>query len=157
MSSHPLCVCLWFDNEAEAAARFYTSVFRDAEVGRISRYGKEGFEFHGKPEGSVMTVEFSINGTRFLALNGGPVFAFNESVSLQIFCDTQEEIDHYWNRLSEGGSEQNCGWLKDRYGLSWQVVPKILPELLANPANASRVSAAIFGMKKFVIADLQNA
>jgi predicted 3-demethylubiquinone-9 3-methyltransferase (glyoxalase superfamily) len=106
---HP---CLWFDSEAEEAARFYVSVFRNARVGKISRYGKEGFEIHGRPEGSVMTVEFEIEGQSFTALNGGPHFKFNEAISFQLPCGTQEEIDHYWEKLSAGGEIQQCGWLK---------------------------------------------
>src|SRR6266704_130389 len=104
---------LWFDSEAEEAAKFYTSIFKNSKIGKISRYGKEGFEFHGKPAGTAMTVEFEINGQAFTALNGGPVFKFNEAISLQVYCDTQEEIDYYWNKLSQGGDErsQQCGWL----------------------------------------------
>src|SRR5437868_13481177 len=127
--------CLWFDSEAEAAAKFYTSIFKNSKIGKISRYGKAGFEFHGKPEGTVLTVEFDIEGQRFTALNGGPVFKFNEAMSLQVYCDTQEELDRYWKKLSEGGdtNAQQCGWLKDKYGVSWQIVPRVLGELLSDP------------------------
>ena len=116
--------CLWFDSEAEEAAAFYASIFPNSKVGAISRYGKEGFEFHKKPEGSVMTVSFSLDGQEFIALNGGPVYKFNEAMSLMINCGTQEEVDHYRNRLSEGGKESQGGWLKDKFGVSWQVIPK---------------------------------
>lgn len=118
---HKITTCLWFDNQAEEAAIFYTSIFRNSKIEKISYYGKEGFEFHGREEGSVMTVSFTIDDQPFTALNGGPVFKFNESVSLQVFCSTQDEIDYYWDRLTEDGEEGQCGWLKDKYGLSWQV------------------------------------
>jgi predicted 3-demethylubiquinone-9 3-methyltransferase (glyoxalase superfamily) len=122
--------CLWFDNQAEEASRFYASIFKNSKIGRITRYGKEGYEIHGRPEGTVMTVEFEIEGRAFTALNGGPIFQFNEAISFQVRCETQEEIDYYWERLSEGGDEraQQCGWLKDKYGLYWQVIPKALAE-----------------------------
>src|SRR5690554_1668467 len=117
--------CLWFDSQAEEAARFYCSVFPDSKITTITYYPQVGQEVHGRSEGSVLTVEFELNGNPFTALNGGPVFKFNEAVSLQVYCDTQEEIDYYWEKLGEGGDPkaQQCGWLKDRYGLSWQVVP----------------------------------
>lgn len=158
--------CLWFDQNAEEAARFYISVFsqRDSKnsgIGKISRYGKAGFETHKMPEGTVMTIEFSILGQTFLALNGGPVFKFNEAVSFIINCDNQEEVDYYWNKLSEGGDEkaQVCGWLKDKFGLSWQVVPKILNELISDPdpAKSGRVMNAMLQMKKIEIDGLQKA
>jgi predicted 3-demethylubiquinone-9 3-methyltransferase (glyoxalase superfamily) len=125
----------------------------------VSRYGKEGFEIHGRPAGSVMTVEFELDGVRFTALNGGPVFKFTEAISLQVFCDSQEEIDYFWSKLSEGGEEGPCGWLKDKYGLSWQVVPRILPDMLAdeNSDKAQRVTKAFLQMKKFDIAELERA
>jgi predicted 3-demethylubiquinone-9 3-methyltransferase (glyoxalase superfamily) len=150
-------ICLWYDNQAEDAARFYTSLFKNSKIENISRYGKEGFEFHGQKEGTVMTVNFSINGQSFTALNGGPVFKFDEAVSLQIFCDTQEEIDYYWNKLTEGGEESQCGWLKDKFGFSWQVIPSILPELMSDPEKSGRVTAAFLKMKKFDIEKLRNA
>ncbi len=156
MKDH-ITICLWFDNQAEEAAGFYTSVFRNSKIENISRYRKEGFEVHGQNEGTVMTVNFRINGQSFTALNGGPVFKFNEAISLQIFCDTQEEIDYYWNKLTDGGEESQCGWLKDKYGISWQVIPTLLPELLANPEKASRVTEAFLKMKKFDIGKLKNA
>lgn len=128
----PIHVCLWFDHQAEEAARFYCTIFPDGRVGRIAYYGEAGQEIHGRPPGSVMTVEFALNGMRFTGLNGGPVFQLSEAMSLQVMCDTQAEIDHYWTALSEGGppEAQQCGWLKDRYGLSWQVVPRRLPDML---------------------------
>lgn len=153
--------CLWFDQKAEAAARFYASVFRNSRIGRISRYGKEGSDIHGMPEGTVLTVEFELDGQPFTALNGGPAFRFNEAVSFQVMCDTQEELDYYWNRLSEGGDEaaQQCGWLKDRYGVSWQVVPSALPALLqsGDPARSDRVMKALLQMKKLDLRGLQQA
>ena len=148
---------LWFDNKAEEAARFYTTLFKNSKIESISRYGKEGFDIHGQKEGTVMTVSFSINGQSFTALNGGPIFKFNEAISLQVFCDNQAEIDHYWNKLSEGGEEGQCGWLKDKFGLSWQVIPAILPELLRNPTKSGRVTEAFLKMKKFDIEKLKNA
>jgi predicted 3-demethylubiquinone-9 3-methyltransferase (glyoxalase superfamily) len=126
---------LWFDDQAEEAAEFYTSIFKNSKIGRTTRYGKEGYEIHGKPAGTAMTVEFEIDGQPFTALNGGPVFQFNEAISFQVLCDTQEEVDYYWHKLFEGGDEkaQQCGWLKDKYGVSWQIVPKILSELVGDP------------------------
>lgn len=153
-----MTICLWFDNQAEDAANFYTSVFKNSSIGTISRYGKEGFEFHKKPEGSVMVVSFKLNDMSFNALNGGPLFKFNESVSIVVNCETQEEIDHYWNKLtSEGGQEVACGWLKDKYGVSWQIVPTILETLLSDPEKAPRVTNAYLKMKKFDIEGLKNA
>jgi len=151
--------CLWFDSEAEQAAKFYTSVFANSRIMRISRYGNAGQEVHGKPPGSVMTVEFEIEGQSFTALNGGPRFKFNEAVSFQVMCDTQEEIDRFWSKLSEGGQEGPCGWLKDRFGLSWQVVPAALPQMLANAQGATRdrLIGAVMSMKKFDLAALNRA
>lgn len=149
--------CLWFDNQAEEAARFYTSVFRNSTIEEISRYGKEGFEIHGQKEGTVLTVTFRINGQPFIALNGGPVFQFNEAVSFQVLCENQEEIDYYWEKLSEGGQESQCGWLKDRYGVSWQIVPAILGELLRDASKSERVTRAFMQMRKFNIEQLINA
>ena len=152
--------CLWFDHEAEAAARFYTSVFKNSKIGVISRYGEAGKEVHGRPAGSVMTVEFELDGQSFTALNGGPIFKFNEAVSLQIECATQEEVDYYWAKLSEGGdpSAQQCGWLKDQFGLSWQVVPKIMAHLFKEPGpGADRAMQAMLQMKKLDIAELERA
>ena len=151
--------CLWFDSEAEPAARFYVSVFGDGRIGRISRYGREGFEIHGRPEGSVMTVEFEIAGRSFTALNGGPHFKFSEAVSFQIPCATQQEIDHYWERLSAGGQTGQCGWLKDKFGLSWQIYPTALPEMMCDPdkAKAARAMRALLGMTKLDLARLREA
>lgn len=149
--------CLWFDNEAEEAAFFYTSIFKNSVIGNISRFGKAGFEHHGKQEGTVMTVDFSINNQKFTALNGGPVFKFNEAVSFQVFCDTQEEIDFYWDKLTEGGEESQCGWLKDKFGVSWQIIPSILPQLMSNPEKVGPVTTAFLQMKKFDIEKLLKA
>jgi predicted 3-demethylubiquinone-9 3-methyltransferase (glyoxalase superfamily) len=157
MISHQITPCLWFDNQAEEAARFYTSVFKNSSMGSISRFGKEGFEIHGQPEGRVMTASFTLNGQPFTALNGGPQFKFNEAVSFQVFCDTQEEIDYYWEKLTAGGQEQPCGWLKDKYGLSWQIVPSMLDKLMKDPARAERVTKAFLKMKKLDIEKLKNA
>ncbi len=152
--NHSITPCLWFDNQAEEAANFYTSIFKDSKIESISRYGKEGFEFHGQPEGTAMTVVFQINGQQFTALNGGPIFKFTEAISFQVFCDTQEEIDYYWEKLTADGNESQCGWLTDKYGLSWQIIPSILPQLLADPAKAGKVTMAFMQMKKFDIAKL---
>src|SRR5262249_7814920 len=136
VSLHKLTTCLWFDNEAEAAANFYVSVFKNAKLGHISRYGNEGQDVHGRAPGSVMVAEFEIEGQSFIGLNGGPIFKFNEAVSFQIGCESQAEVDYYWDKLSAGGSEGQCGWLKDKFGVSWQVVPKVLPKLLSDPDKA---------------------
>jgi predicted 3-demethylubiquinone-9 3-methyltransferase (glyoxalase superfamily) len=149
--------CLWFDHQAEDAARFYTSIFRNSKIENISRYGKEGFEVHKQKEGTVLTVGFQINGQSFTALNGGPVFKFNESISFQVFCETQEEIDHYWNKLTEGGQEGQCGWLTDKFGISWQIIPSIVPKLMSDPARSDRVMKAFLQMKKFDIEKLVRA
>ena len=156
MIKQKITPCLWFDTEAEEAANFYISIFENSKIGKISRYSK-GFEKHGKKEGDVLVVAFELDGQKFTALNGGPFFKFNESVSLQIFCDTQEDIDHYWNSLTWGGQESQCGWLKDKYGLSWQVVPSMMDELMSDPATAERVTKALLPMKKLDIATLMNA
>jgi predicted 3-demethylubiquinone-9 3-methyltransferase (glyoxalase superfamily) len=153
--------CLWFDDEAEDAARFYTGIFKDSKISNISYYPDEGREVHGKPPGSVMVVAFELNGQSFTALNGGPHFKFNEAVSMQIECEDQEEVDYYWARLSEGGDPdaQQYGWLKDKFGLSWQVVPKIAIELFTDPdaAKSQRAFQAMLQMKKLDIAALQRA
>ena len=150
-------VCLWFENQAEEAANFYTSVFRNSVIQNINFYGKEGFEFHRQKEGSVMTVSFLLNGLLLTALNAGPLFKFNEAVSLVVYCDNQEEIDYYWDKLTDGGEESQCGWLKDKYGVSWQIVPALLPELLGDPEKAGRVTKAFMQMKKFDLEKLLNA
>jgi predicted 3-demethylubiquinone-9 3-methyltransferase (glyoxalase superfamily) len=146
---------LWFDTEAEEAADFYVSVFKNSQVLNVSRYGEAG----PRPAGTVMTVDFELDGQQFIALNGGPEFPFTEAVSLQVNCETQEEVDRYWSVLSEGGEEGPCGWLKDRYGLSWQIIPVALAELLNDPdaAKAQRAMAAMLQMKKIDIAALQAA
>jgi predicted 3-demethylubiquinone-9 3-methyltransferase (glyoxalase superfamily) len=153
--------CLWFDNEAEEAARFYTSIFKNSEIGRIGRYNKTGYEVHHRPAGSILTVEFTLDGQSFVALNGGPVFKFTEAVSFTVYCDTQEEIDYYWEKLSDGGDAnvQQCGWLKDRYGLSWQIVPEILTGMFldAESENAERAMKAMMQMKKLDMAKLEKA
>ncbi|MCB0495308.1 MAG: VOC family protein [Cyclobacteriaceae bacterium] len=150
--------CLWFDTEAEEAANLYTSVFKNSRIDHISRYNKEGKEIHGKDSGTVMTVNFTINGQPFVALNGGPLFQFNEAVSFQIFCDTQEEIDHYWNSLTkDGGQESQCGWLKDKYGVSWQVIPSMLGELMSVPDKAEKITKTFLQMKKIDINVLEQA
>lgn len=157
MDDKKLTPCLWFNKEAEDAAKFYVSVFKDAEIKNISRYPKEGQEVHGQKEGTVMTVDFVLRGQPFIALNGGPAFKFTEAISLTIPCETQEEVDYYWNKLTEGGEESMCGWLKDKFGLSWQVVPTILPKLLLDPAKKDKVMKAFMQMRKFDIEKLKNA
>jgi predicted 3-demethylubiquinone-9 3-methyltransferase (glyoxalase superfamily) len=149
--------CLWFDHQAEEAARFYTSVFRNSKIEHISYYGNEGEEIHGQKEGTVLTVVFQINGQPFMALNGGPVFQFNEAVSFVVNCDTQEEIDYYWEKLSAVPEAEQCGWLKDKYGVSWQIVPTILGELMSDAERAPRVMKAFLQMKKFDIEKLKQA
>ncbi len=153
--------CLWFDDQAEEAATFYTSIFPNSRVVEVTRYTDAGQEVHGKEAGSVMTVVFELDGQRMTALNGGPSLKFNEAVSLEINCDTQEEIDHYWEKLSEGGDPgaQECGWLKDRYGLAWQVVPTMMNDLFRDPyaESTKRVMEAMLKMKKLDIAALQRA
>jgi predicted 3-demethylubiquinone-9 3-methyltransferase (glyoxalase superfamily) len=153
--------CLWFDDQAEQAAKFYTEVFKNSRIKKISRYGKEGYEIHHRPEGSVMTVEFELDGQTFTALNGGPIFKLNEAISFQVDCATQEEVDYYWEKLSEGGDEkaQQCGWLKDKYGLSWQIVPRVLVEMLNDPdaKKSQRVMGALLKMKKIEIETLKRA
>jgi predicted 3-demethylubiquinone-9 3-methyltransferase (glyoxalase superfamily) len=153
--------CLWFDHQAEEAAAFYTAIFRNSRIGRIARYGEAGREVHGQPPRTVMTVAFELNGQPFTALNGGPVFKFNEAISFQVSCETQEEIDYYWEKLSAGGDEkaQQCGWLKDRYGVSWQIVPAALTGLASDPdpAKSGRVMEAVLKMKKLNLAELKRA
>jgi predicted 3-demethylubiquinone-9 3-methyltransferase (glyoxalase superfamily) len=159
IAMHRIAPCLWFDSQAEEAARFYCSVFKNSKLGRVSHFPDAGQEIHGKEAGSVMTVEFEIDGQPFVALNGGPQFKFDEAVSFQIYCETQSEIDHYWKALTEGGQEGPCGWLKDKFGLSWQVVPAAIPQMMsdADPARAARVMDAFMKMKKFDVAALQRA
>jgi predicted 3-demethylubiquinone-9 3-methyltransferase (glyoxalase superfamily) len=153
--------CLWFDDQGEEAAKFYTSIFKDSKIGDVTRYGKEGYEIHGREEGTVMTVEFEIEGQKFLALNGGPIFKFNEAISFQVYCETQEEVDYYWEKLSEGGDEkaQQCGWLKDKYGVSWQIVPTILIKMLKDKdtEKSQKVMKAMLQMHKLDISTLKKA
>lgn len=157
-ATQKMTICLWFDKQGEEAANFYTSIFKNSSIGNISRYGKEGFEFHGMPEGTALVVSFKLNDMNFSALNGGPRYKFNESMSIVVSCDTQEEIDHYWNSLTaDGGQEIQCGWLKDKYGISWQIVPSILGSLMSEPTKASRVTMAFMQMKKMDIETLKNA
>lgn len=152
--------CLWFDSQAEEAANFYVSVFKNGSVGPISRYSEASSQGSGKPVGSVLTVSFEIEGQDFLALNGGPMFKFTEAISLTIRCDSQEEIDYFWNALiADGGEESYCGWLKDKFGLSWQVVPREIEAMITDPdsAKAERVLAAVMGMRKLDYAAIQRA
>jgi predicted 3-demethylubiquinone-9 3-methyltransferase (glyoxalase superfamily) len=150
-----ITACLWFDTEGEAAAKFYTSIFPNSRITEIARYGSAG----PREEGSVMTVSFELNGRKFVALNGGPEFTFNEAVSFQVMCESQEEVDEYWSKLSEGGEEGPCGWLKDKFGVSWQVVPTRLIELVSDPdaEKAQRAMAAMLQMKKIEIDELERA
>lgn len=154
-----MSICLWFDTQAEEAVNFYLSVFKDGKKGKVAQYGKEGFDIDGKPAGTIMTIEFEANGQHFIALNGGPDFKFNEAISLVIPCETQEEIDEYWNKLIEGGGHEiQCGWLKDKYGVCWQVVPEILGDMLSDSdlKKSQRVTRAFLQMKKFDIQKLKE-
>ena len=153
--------CLWFDSQAEEAASFYIGTFPNSKIVHIERYGEVGNEIHGRPPGSVMTVSFELDGQSFTALNGGPIFKFNEAISLMVNCETQEEVDFYWTKLSEGGdpAAQQCGWLKDKYGLSWQVTPRVLLDMIADPdkTKSQRAFGAMMQMKKLDIAALRKA
>jgi predicted 3-demethylubiquinone-9 3-methyltransferase (glyoxalase superfamily) len=153
--------CLWFNGQAEKAARFYTGIFKNSKIVAISHYPKAGQEIHGRKPGSVLTVAFELDGTPFTALNGGPQFKFNEAVSLQVNCADQKEVDYFWKKLGAGGDPKarQCGWLKDKFGVSWQVVPTALPKMLVDrdPKKAERVFAAIMPMKKLDIAALKKA
>jgi predicted 3-demethylubiquinone-9 3-methyltransferase (glyoxalase superfamily) len=161
MTSRKITPCLWFDDRAEEAAEFYTEVFPNSKLGAISRYGEAGRDVHGKAPGTVLTVAFELDGQSFTALNGGPAFQFSEAISFQVSCETQKEVDFYWEKLSEGGDEaaQQCGWLKDRFGVSWQIVPTLLPELVGDPASekSQRAMKAMMDMKKLDIAALKRA
>lgn len=152
--------CLWFDDQAERAATFYTSIFENSRIVSISRYGEAGHDVHGKPEGTVMTVAFELDGQPFTALNGGPIFKFSEAISFQVGCETQDEVDYFWDKLSEGGNEaaQQCGWLKDQFGVSWQVVPNVLPRMLSDSdrEKSERVMASMLQMKKIDIGELNR-
>ena len=151
--------CLWFDGQAEEAAAFYTSIFERSRILEVARYGEAGREVHGHSAGTVMTVSFELDGQAFTALNGGPMFEFNEAVSFQVHCETQEEVDHYWEKLSAGGEEQQCGWLKDKFGVSWQIVPAVVPAMFADPDSekSNRAMEALLRMKKLDIAELERA
>jgi predicted 3-demethylubiquinone-9 3-methyltransferase (glyoxalase superfamily) len=153
--------CLWFDNQGEQAAKFYTSIFKNSKITQITRYPEAGQEIHGKEPGSVLTVAFELDGQPFTALNGGPHFKFNEAVSFQVMCETQEEVDYFWDKLSAGGDKnaQQCGWLKDNYGLSWQIVPRKMLEFIADHTspNGQRAMNAMMGMTKLDIAALEKA
>jgi predicted 3-demethylubiquinone-9 3-methyltransferase (glyoxalase superfamily) len=155
MASDGFTTCLWFDGQAEEAAQHYLSIFKDGKLGRTVRYTETG---PGTP-GSVLTVEFEVNGQKFVGLNGGPEFTFNEAISFQIHCADQEEVDYYWNRLSEGGQEIQCGWVKDKFGVSWQVVPDVLLGMISDsdPEKAKRATDAMMSMVKLDIATLQKA
>lgn len=161
VSVQKITPCLWFDDQAEAAVQFYVGIFRNAATGRVMRYDAASAEVSGRPEGSVLTVEFRLEGQEFIALNGGPYFKFSEAISFVVNCTTQEEVDYYWDRLGAGGDEkaQQCGWLKDRYGVSWQIVPVVLNELLldADTAKAQRVMKAMLQMKKLDVTALLRA
>jgi len=153
--------CLWFDSNAEEAVNFYTVIFKNSKIGNISRYGEAGYEIHGKPAGTVLTIEFELHGQAFTALNGGPVFKFNEAISFQVGCESQEEVDYYWEKLSEGGDKkaQQCGWLKDKYGLSWRIVPTVLGEMLQDKdaKKSESVMKALLQMTKIDIQGLKQA
>jgi predicted 3-demethylubiquinone-9 3-methyltransferase (glyoxalase superfamily) len=151
----PITPCLWFDTQGEEAAEFYTSVFPNSKIVSVTRYGSAG----PRSEGTVMTVNFELDGKKFIALNGGPDFTFNEAISFEVLCESQEEVDTYWETLSEGGEEGPCGWLKDRFGMSWQIVPRRLYELIQDPdpEKAQRAMEAMLGMKKIEIEGLERA
>lgn len=156
-----IAACLWFDDQAEQAANFYVSIFKNSKIGKISRYPNAGQEIHGKPPGSVMTVEFELDGHSFTALNGGPIFTFSEAISLMVNCRDQAEVDYYWEKLGDGGDPKarQCGWLKDKFGLSWQIVPEGMEEAMSgpDPAGVERAFKAMLGMKKLDVAALKRA
>ena len=153
--------CLWFDNQGEDAAKFYVSIFKNSKITQVARYAKAGQEVHGRPEGSVMIVGFELEGQPFTALNGGPLFKFSEAISFEVNCDTQQEIDYYWEKLGAGGDpkSEQCGWLKDKYGVSWQIVPSVMPKLFADHTSPKTAKAmlAMLQMKKLDIKKLQDA
>jgi predicted 3-demethylubiquinone-9 3-methyltransferase (glyoxalase superfamily) len=150
---------LWFDHQAEEAVRFYTSIFRNSGIGTITRYNDVRQDVHGKPEGSVMTIDFHLEGQQFVALNGGPEFKFTEAMSIMVNCETQAEVDYYWEKLSDGGCEQNCGWLKDKYGVSWQIVPSVFYRMARDPdaEKSRRVMEVMYQMKKMDIKTFEKA
>jgi predicted 3-demethylubiquinone-9 3-methyltransferase (glyoxalase superfamily) len=159
--SQKITPCLWFDDQAEEAVEFYTTIFRNSRIVKTTRYGEAGYEVHGKPAGTVMVVAFELDGQAFTALNGGPEFKFNEAISFQVNCETQEEVDYFWEKLTEGGDEQaqQCGWLKDKYGVSWQIVPAVLLEMIDDPNSekSQRAMKAMLQMKKIDIDTLKRA
>lgn len=150
---------LWFDDQAEEAVKFYTAIFKNSKIQSVTRYDEAGAKAAGRPKGSVMVMSFQLEGQEFTALNGGPIFKFTEAISFVVNCETQEEVDHFWNKLSEGGEEVQCGWLKDKFGLSWQIVPTVLGELLGDkdPSKAQHVMEAMLKMKKIDIEGLKKA
>ena len=150
---------LWFNDNAQEAVKFYASIFKDSKIGRIARYGEEAAEKTGRPKGSVMTIEFELEGQRFVGLNGGPMFKFTEAISFVVNCETQEEVDYFWEKLSEGGEKSRCGWLTDRFGLSWQVVPTVLIDMLHDKDHekSQRVMEAVLQMDKIDISKLKRA
>jgi len=151
--------CLWFDNQAEEAVNFYVSIFTNSKIGRVARYGEEGANISGRPKGTVMTVTFELDRQEFMALNGGPLFKFTEAISFIVNCETQQEVDRLWEKLSEHGEKGQCGWLKDKYGVSWQIVPRVLGEMLQDkdPKKSERVMKALLQMKKLDIKTLKQA
>ena len=161
MEIQKITPCLWFDDQAEEAVAFYAGIFPNSTIVKVSRYGEAGYEQHRKAAGTVMTVAFELDGQAFTALNGGPMFQFNEAISFQVNCETQEEVDHYWRELSKGGDKkaQMCGWLKDKYGVSWQIVPRVLIEMINDPDSekSGRVMEAMLQMKKIDIEKLKRA
>jgi predicted 3-demethylubiquinone-9 3-methyltransferase (glyoxalase superfamily) len=158
-AARTISVCLWFDDQAEEAVNFYVSIFKNSRIGGVSRYDEQGAKVSGRPKGSVMTVEFELDGQEFVALNGGPLFKFTEAISLVVNCETQAEVDAFWTKLSAGGQVVQWGWLTDRVGLSWQIVPTVLPDMLRDkdPHKSSRVMAAMLTMKTIDIAALKKA
>jgi predicted 3-demethylubiquinone-9 3-methyltransferase (glyoxalase superfamily) len=151
--------CLWFDDKAEEAANFYTNIFKNSAIETINHYGEAGAEVSGRPQGTVMTVTFQLDGQEFMALNGGPHFTFSPAISFIVNCQTQEELDELWEKMSEGGKKQQCGWLRDKYGLSWQIVPAVVGEMLQDeePEKAERVMKAVLNMGKIDIESLKRA
>jgi predicted 3-demethylubiquinone-9 3-methyltransferase (glyoxalase superfamily) len=149
-----ITTCLWFQNEAEEAAQYYTSLFSDGKILSVSRFGNEGQEMQGQPEGAVIAVKFIIHGQEMCTLNGNPAPYFHESISLQVHLDTQEEIDHLWNAITSEGSESMCGWCRDKFGVAWQIIPRNLEELMADPGTRSHAMKALYGMKKIIIKEL---
>ena len=160
LSGKIISPCLWFDTRAEEAANFYCAIFGNSKITAVSRYPEAGQEIHGKPPGSVMVVAFELDGMPFTALNGGPQFKFDEAVSFQVTCETQADVDYYWSKLTSGGGQEGpCGWLKDKFGLSWQVVPAVIPKMMTDPdtAKSARVMNAFMTMKKLDIAAIERA